>query len=606
MGNEKRKWNYRSKWDAAAFRKKCIRLIAYICVFFIVLNRRLSAEKKKRLSISFCGCVVALVIVVSLAGQGKTETAGKEMPVVKILSGGHNRVTGGQMKATIEMNRSRVIVDQEGVADAVSAPENPGAADADRNVVQETGGRNRVAVTGRKEQTSGEKPDQNADETEELSPVQALLENNGEDRKNEAVERQYQYPLEIGRDGKQGGGSMQSTADFIKKKVYEVVADGGAVSPGAVSPAGIQAEETPVPGLPKKDGEKGEETPVPAIAFDESSCIKLEGRDKVIFCTNDNDIKTSVVTSEVETGEIGIEKICYAYSDKLRYCLNPSAGTALRVPENFYGQVVANCFDTAGAKSDSVSGCFLVENQAPEIRFSEDTFCTAPYTLWVDIGETGEIVSGIRDVKCTVNGQPYEIKNLSTLQNTVLDEGLEVPAKCEFSVPFTEEGQYTVAVTVTDNASNVSTEEKVVRVTKPELISVFMPEKFSIHIDPQQLAGREQIYSDDIMLKNDSEFDVQVVVKKVEVSIKDEVSDTGIKKDCNLYMIAPDTGEKIPLKKGENKEVYSYCLNKGEKGDAGKLKFAGDTTEGSDAMWKDSDVVIRVELEFLKKEGGQS
>lgn len=606
MGNEKKKWNNRFKWDAAAFRKKCIRLIAYICVFFIVLNRRLTAEKKKRLSISFCGCVVALAIVVSLAGQGKTETAGKEMPVVKILSGGHNRVTGGQAKATIEINRSRVIVDQDDVQESGAATENPRAADADRNMVQETGGRNRVAVTGGTKHISGEKPDQKADEAGKLSPVQALLENKGEDRENETVERRYQYPLEIGRGGEQGDASMQSTADFIKKKVYEVAADGGAVSPGAVSPAAIQAEETPVPSPPQKDGKEGKETPVPAMAFDEGSYFKMEGRDKVIFCTNDNDIKTSVLTSEVETGEIGIEKICYAYGDKLRYCLNPFAGTALRVPENFYGQVMANCIDTAGTKSDSVSGWFLVENQAPEIRFSEDAFCTTPYTLWVDTGETGETVSGIRDVKCTVNGQPYEITNLTTLENTVLDEGLEVPAKCEFSLPFTEEGEYAVAVTVTDNAGNVSTEEKVLQVTKPELISVFMPEKFSIHIDPQQLAGREQIYSDDITLKNDSEFDVQVMVKKVEVSIKDEVSDTGIKKDCNLYMIAPDTGEKIPLTKGENKEVYSYCLNKGEKGDAGKLKFVGETTEGSDAMWKDSDVVIRMELEFLKREGGQS
>lgn len=187
------------------------------------------------------------------------------------------------------------------------------------------------------------------------------------------------------------------------------------------------------------------------------------------------------------------------------------------------------------------------------------------------------------------------------MENTSLDEDLQVPTQCEFSLPLTEEGNYSVVVTVTDNAGNISTEETMVKITKPELISVFMPEKFAIHIDPQQLAGREQIYSDDITLKNDSEFDVQVTVKNVEVIVKDEISKTGVKKDCKMYLIAPDTGKKIPLKKGKNENVYSYCLERGAHDNIGKLRFAGETSEGSDAMWQSSDVVIRMDLEFSKK-----
>lgn len=144
-----------------------------------------------------------------------------------------------------------------------------------------------------------------------------------------------------------------------------------------------------------------------------------------------------------------------------------------------------------------------------------------------------------------------------------------------------------------------------VRVTKPELISVFMPEKFAIHIDPQQLAGREQIYSDDIMLKNDSAFDVQVTVKEVEVIVRDTVSDAGVRKDCDLYLVAPDTGKRIPLKKGTNKDVYSYCLKKGAEDVRGKLRFVGSTTKGSDAMWEDSDVMVRVNLGYTKMRSDQ-
>ncbi|MBO5470234.1 MAG: hypothetical protein J6A03_10935 [Lachnospiraceae bacterium] len=142
--------------------------------------------------------------------------------------------------------------------------------------------------------------------------------------------------------------------------------------------------------------------------------------------------------------------------------------------------------------------------------------------------------------------------------------------------------------------------ERTIQVTKPELVSVYMPETFTVHIDPQQLAGKEQIYSDDITLHNNSEFGVKVTIKSIELTVKDEVSDTGVKKDADIYVIAPDTGEKIQLKKGLNKKVYSYILPEGAEGDIANLKFVGTTSDGSDAMWRDSDISIQVQLEFEK------
>lgn len=636
MGNGKQEKKNQFIWDAAAFRKKCIRLIAYICVFFIVLNRRLSVRWKKWLSISFCSCAVAVVVIFSVAGQREIKMTGKEMPVVQSLSGNHNRVTGGQTEASIEMNRSCVTGDQSenvsteaGDKSNIVSPDLGENRDADTNIVRNTdpkiGQSNRVVAADQSESTPGEQPNMIVDEPEVLSPIQALLENNGESRQSATVEMRYQYPVSIGDDVKQNYDGVQSAADYIKKMVYvadrveaEGAAEGELASPGAISisQTAIQAEVdsasatndesvsgaacSGVEDIDTKDTDTADAA-VPVLALDEGKYRKLQGKDKTIFCTNDNNIQ--VVVSDGEEGT-GVEKICYVYGDKLRYCIDPSQNCGLQVSDNFYGQIIASGFDAGGNRSEPVSGCFLVENRAPQIRFSQDDFCTAPYTFWVDIGETGDIVSGIRDVTCTVNGQPYEITNLAMLEKTLLDEELEVPTGCEFSIPFAEEGDYSVVVTVTDNAGNTATEEKLVQVTKPELISVFMPEKFAIHIDPQRLSGKEQIYSDDITLKNDSDFDVQVTVKKVEVLIKDDVSDTGIRKDCDLYMIAPDTGEKIPLKKGENRNVYSYCLKKGVQDDMGKLRFVGDTTEGSEAMWEDSDVVIRMDLGFSKMEKG--
>lgn len=567
MEDRKQGKNNKSKWDAVAFRRKCIRIIAFIYVFFMVLNQRLSVKVKKRLALSFCSCVVAVVIIFSIVGQRGLEITRQEVTADRFMSENDNRIMVGQTGASIEMKRSRVLKEQ----------------------------------------------------TEELSPVQALLENNGENNQSETKATRFQFPVELGYEDEQNYDGVQSEADYIKKEIYYIgdeeieekpikEEEGERIETSqieSVSSAAIsQAQESGAAVSAASQAEAGDndikDTVAPVLTFDEEQYFKIQGKDKTIFCSNDNNIKVNASDDADGTVGSGVEKICYVYGEELRYCIAPTWNTGIEISDNFYGKIAANCLDAAGNKSDILSKYVLIENQAPQIEFSQDTLCTAPYRFWVNIGETGHIVSGIRDVTCQVNGKPYQITDLTTLESTSLDEGVEVPTQCEFSIPFTEEGNYSVVVTVTDNAGNITTERRIIQVTKPELISVFMPEKFAIHIDPQRLTGREQIYSDDITLKNESNFDVQVTVKNVEVSVQDEVSASGIKKDCNIYMIAPDTGKKIPLKKGENKEVYSYHIKKED--EIGIIRFVGDTTEGSDAMWKDSDVVLRVDLEFKKKE----
>jgi hypothetical protein len=591
MGDLRPEKKNRYIWERALFRRKCISLIAYVCVFFIIVNKKLSDRSKKWLSVSTCGLVVVLAMIFSLAGYKETEVTGQEVSVVAFLPESHNRVTGGQREASIEMNCSRVAEDKN----------------------------NCVVSADQLENTTDQQANRVVDKPVLLSPVQALLVNNGAEKQSGKAELRTQHLIGVGEESRQNFDSVQSVAGINRamQNVDEdgqsvtagaIRSDGQSVTDGAISAAGIQ-EEVPVsdvsPAAVQADTEKGEEADgksasAPAFAFDEEKYVKLQGKDKTIFCTNDHNIQIVMPDQTGAAEKNGTDRICYVYGDTLRYCMDVSQSRSFPVPENFYGQVRASSFDAAGNRSEPLSGYFLVENQPPQIRFSQDDVCTAPYTFWVSIAETGKIVSGIREVTCTVNGEPYKITNLTVREKTSLDEDLEVPTRCEFSLPFAEEGDYSIVVTVTDYAGNISTEAETVRITKPELISVFMPEKFAIHIDPQRLAGREQIYSDDITLKNDSAFDVQVTVKEVEVTVRDEVSDTGVKKDCSLYLIAPDTGEKIPLKKGINKGVYSYCMEKGADDRKGKLRFVGTTTEGSEAMWEDSDVMVRVNLGFTK------
>lgn len=341
------------------------------------------------------------------------------------------------------------------------------------------------------------------------------------------------------------------------------------------------------------------DTVAPTLAFDEEGLGRLEGEDKIIYCTKDTRFK---VLPNDDLGGTGIDKICYVYGDNLVYVVDNFDEAGIEVPGNFYGRILMNCSDKAGNTSEVQSKYCLVENNAPAIRIAADALCTTPYTLWIDVEEEGHIVSGIQKVECSVNGEAYEISDLTLLESVTIDKDVEVPSKYEFSMPFTDEGEYEVFVTVTDNAGNVSAAVQTITVMKPELVSVSMPKEFVMHIDPQQLAGKEQIYSDDITLINNSEFGVQVNIKNIELTVKEEVSDTGVKKDCDIYLVAPDTGERILLKKGENKEVYSYCLPEGAEGAIANLTFVGNTSEDSGFMWRSSDIMINVELEFRKWE----
>lgn len=211
-------------------------------------------------------------------------------------------------------------------------------------------------------------------------------------------------------------------------------------------------------------------------------------------------------------------------------------------PENFFGRVLLYCIDENGLSSEPVEKEFLVDTSAPKVCFSNSKVRTAPYCMQVDVVDAGHIVSGIDKITCTINGEPYEITDLVAKECVRLNNAIKVSSKVGFSLFLDEVGTYDISVEVTDNAGNVTSEKMNVEVTKPELVAVYMPRNFKIHIDPQQLLEKEQIFSDDIILKNVSGFDVKVNVSEINVVVQDEVSEEGIRKDCNLYLINPDNG----------------------------------------------------------------
>lgn len=337
------------------------------------------------------------------------------------------------------------------------------------------------------------------------------------------------------------------------------------------------------------------DTSNPSMALNGISFNTLRNGSTSIYCTNNAELDMIL-----EDGGTGVDKICYVYGDRVTDFTNIAGGAKAALPQDFYGKIFMNCADKAGNTSSILSEYILLDRATPTIAISQDEFCTTPYTLWIDVADNGSIVSGLADVVCTVNGESVEITNLETKGVVTLEDNLEVPQRVGFSIPFEGEGEFTIQVSATDYAGNTTVVERSITVTKPEFVSVFMPDTFTIHIDPQRLLEREQIFSDNIELTNVSEFDVKVTVDSIELYVNDETSSEGIEKDCEIYFVTPDTGERIKLEKGENKDVYSYCLPVNATGDIANLCFVGSTTEGSDKMWQDSDISIVVKLSFRK------
>lgn len=341
------------------------------------------------------------------------------------------------------------------------------------------------------------------------------------------------------------------------------------------------------------------DTIAPALGFDKDLFRVLQGEGRDIYCSNQ--FQLSVSCNDLEEGS-GVSRLSYIYGDKTKYLLEHFEEPKLSLTEDFYGKLMLNCADRAGNVSDMSEEYILVEDDAPVVGTSEGSLCTVPYTLWVDVSDSGSIASGIALVECTVNGREFEIENPVEYETTELYPNLEVVTGSRFPIVFEDTGVYDICVKAEDNAGNVTDYETQIEVFEPELVSVLVPDSFTIHIDPQQLLEREQIFSDELVLQNMSEFDVRVNIDSIDLKVKDGISDSGVRKDCTMYLTAPDTGEKLPLEKGINENVYSYCLPAGAAGEITRLFFGGEVTEGSHKMWEDSDICVDVRLSFEKWE----
>ena len=283
-------------------------------------------------------------------------------------------------------------------------------------------------------------------------------------------------------------------------------------------------------------------------------------------------------------------KVYVQYADKIMFNMAETNNLKIDMPHDFYGDIAIK--ENLGSDNDSTlaKGRVLIDTSKPIVGvLSEDS---ARYEI--KISENGNIISGLKFVECYMDGKKIEVSSKNMTKQVCLGYNVKVPSEYVVSLnPL--EGKHTLYVRVEDNAGNITEEKREISVIKQVPVSVLTLKKFVIHIDPQKLKWKEQIYSDAVLMKNLNDYDIKVTISSINVKVSKENDKY---KKCKIYMVMPDTGKKILLKNGKNDKSYSFIIPHGNQNRQKYLRFVGKIYDDKYGMWKNEDISIDMKTSY--------
>lgn len=284
------------------------------------------------------------------------------------------------------------------------------------------------------------------------------------------------------------------------------------------------------------------------------------------------------------------KKVHVQYADKILFNMAETNNLKVDMPHDFYGDIAVK--ENLGADNDTTlaKGRVLIDDSKPIVGvLSEDS---ARYEI--KISENGNIISGLKFVECYMDGKKIDVSSKNMTKQVCLGYNVKVPSEYVVSLnPL--EGKHTLYVRVEDNAGNITEEKREISVIKQVPVSVLTLKKFVIHIDPQKLKWKEQIYSDAVLMKNLNDYDIKVTISSINVKVSKENDKY---KKCKIYMVMPDTGKKILLKNGKNDKSYSFIIPHGNQNRQKYLRFVGKIYDDKYGMWKNEDISIDMKTSY--------
>ncbi|UYJ40309.1 MAG: hypothetical protein OGM15_12020 [Lachnospiraceae bacterium] len=284
------------------------------------------------------------------------------------------------------------------------------------------------------------------------------------------------------------------------------------------------------------------------------------------------------------------KKVYVQYADKILFNMAETNNLKIDMPHDFYGDIAIK--ENLGSDNNSTlaKGRVLIDTSKPIVGvLSEDS---ARYEI--KISENGNIISGLKFVECYMDGKKIEVSSKNMTKQVCLGYNVKVPSEYVVSLnPL--EGKHTLYVRVEDNAGNITEEKREISVIKQVPVSVLTLKKFVIHIDPQKLKWKEQIYSDAVLMKNLNDYDIKATISSINVKVSKENDKY---KKCKIYMVMPDTGKKILLKNGKNDKSYSFIIPHGNQNRQKYLRFVGKIYDDKYRMWKNEDIFIDMKTSY--------
>ena len=262
--------------------------------------------------------------------------------------------------------------------------------------------------------------------------------------------------------------------------------------------------------------------------------------------------------------------------------------------DEMYGDIVLK--EEAQAEGDVIlaSRRILVDTSKPVIG----VFTENKTSYDIKISENGDIISGLKSVECYIDGKKIDISENNVTKEVCLGYNVKVPV--EYVVSLTpSEGKHTLYVKAQDNCGNVTEEKTDIIVEKQMPLSVLTLKKFVIHIDPQKLKWKDQIYSDAVVMKNLNDYDIKATVSDINIEVSRENDKY---RKCKIYMVMPDTGKKVLLKNGNNTGSYSFTIPHGDKIKQNYLRFVGKIYDDKYGMWKNEDISINMKTSYERIE----
>lgn len=322
-----------------------------------------------------------------------------------------------------------------------------------------------------------------------------------------------------------------------------------------------------------------------------------------------------------------------------------SDGTAsFTLPDTYNGTVRFYTLGLDGSIMEEITEYVVAEPTAPTLNYEN---VTSPddetSAVHVSIEDCGDIISGLNYVNCMVDGVPYTEYTTNVFGTILLCSGEEAVSGLSFDIPLLDDEVHTIDVSATDNAGNLLEQSFRVHAAPVDVVSVVLPTSFGMTIYPY--ASNGNIWGDDIVIANQSEFPVEVTLQSAQVNIDHTLPEDRIMKstipvgntveqpidltqleddtvkdaflNLNLKMLG-DQNSVLELEEGYSTPGNQFVLepknpdtdfvaiqsDPSEKsvtsGDYAIVNVRGTIAEGSESMWKDGDIAVSLTFTFQK------